>query len=248
MMNEKLKKLLVEGAKLLGDSTSEAEKMAGISCLVNIIYGQNQFTKQAIYVLKSAILIYAKANSEGINMQEVKDPWFFYAMDSLQDFAYLSKKKISVFGVVLRGTVQTKKGIRWPNLSEIQYKGVSFHFVHFAGIVQFYIEGCYILDSSIDDGCRFKTIRFKNSSSDGLIGKKIRPSHFISCVFSNITSKSYLEHWVMLNDFKHEFTECYYDDSEIAGIGKIDFFEKHGITRLSKSSSSSLCLNTENSH
>ncbi|WP_182417086.1 hypothetical protein [Bartonella sp. HY038] len=237
--NNNIAKLLVDGTKFLGKDTTEAEKMAGLACLDNIIGGKSSFVKQAIDIIKSSIIAFSRENNEGIDIHDVSYTWFFYAMDILQKYSSVNDIKTSVYGVELTGYSKQKEDTYWPNLEEINYKNFSFQDIDFNDFPSFYIETCTFLNCKIDSAIRFKTKKIKDGSSTAW-AKSLGQSHFLDCTFVNVTDQSYFSYGSHPSDVIHLFTDCYYDDSDMIGIGKIKFCENNGIIPLSQSSSSFL--------
>ncbi|UXM94260.1 hypothetical protein N5853_09085 [Bartonella sp. HY329] len=122
-----LAKLLVDGTKLLGTDTTDAEKMAGVICLSYIIDvpdTNNVFAYQAVKVLKLFVNERARQSPDGMNCNA--NPIEFEALDVIDKYNQNNGSAVVLHDVTIKSN-QMLNGLKmWPNTKGIIYDSYKF--------------------------------------------------------------------------------------------------------------------------
>ncbi|UXN07599.1 hypothetical protein [Bartonella sp. HY761] len=129
--NNNIAKLLIDGTKLLGDGTTEAEKMAGIACLSHIIETKSKFAERAAQVLIWHFK--AKNNEKSGPIKTYEEDYYYFAMilDVINRFGEINNKKINVGYCSICSVLKEVENLLWHNIDNIIYNGFIFNEVHF---------------------------------------------------------------------------------------------------------------------
>ncbi len=183
--------MLLEGAKLLGDRTSEAEKIAGIACLANIIEGQSKFNKQAAAVLGTIVTETVAKKPHGIIVGT--DKVFFQALGVLNSFYESIDDFFPVYGCIIEWGYGRKSDVLWLNIEHITYKGFNFENIDFnKNVASLSVRSCSFNYCRIDSPYRlsaypdFESVDDEHFDPDGVYKATTDMASRIShCVFDN---------------------------------------------------------------
>lgn len=228
-------KLLVDSTKLLGDDMSDAEKIAGVACLAQIIEAKSKFAKQAVDILILFCKRISSKEETGIYMGSAKYIYFFHALKAIDRYAEMQKNTITLDYITVYEPRRGAQIITFQFLQGIVYRQVHFFNMVFTDkIAPFYINGCQFENCIIDDKSRFVFSPVKRLL-EGMFDTTYYNTFFRNCIFiagqNDASGYSRTENFI---SHEHKFYNCYYDDAVVCDPIIIKFYTERKIGPLSK--------------